>query len=163
MGAASAVFHLSAARFRPLILLIVSYAFYATYSVWGAVLLLGVTLVVHQSALAIGRRLTGEGGSRLIGVTVAALIILLAGFKLASALSPGPESIPDGASDSVALRVLVPLGLSYYIFKLVGYLLDVYWEKVPSERNFVAVAVYAAFFPQIVSGPIERAGSFFEQ
>jgi alginate O-acetyltransferase complex protein AlgI len=163
MGAALVAFQLSAARFRPLVILVASYAFYTTYSLWGALLLLGVTVGVHQAALALERRRTGEGGLRLVGVAVAALIVLLAGFKLASVLYPGPGSSPDRASDSVALQVLVPLGLSYYIFKLIGYLLDVYWERIPAERSVVAVAVYASFFPQIVTGPIERAGNFFEQ
>lgn len=163
MGAVLVAFQLSPARFRPLVLLVASYAFYLTYSLWGALLLLGVTVAVHQAALALERRLTGEGGGiRLVGVAAAALVVLLAGYKLASALFPGVAS-PDRATDSVALQVIVPLGLSYYIFKLIGYLLDVYWEKVPAERSFVAVALYAAFFPQIVTGPIERAGPFFEQ
>src|ERR1700722_10323891 len=163
MGAALVAFQLSAARFRPLVLLVASFAFYATYSLWGALLLLGITVGVHQAALALERRLTGGGGLRLVGVAVAALVVLLAGFKLASVLYPVAAPSPVRATDSVALQVLVPLGLSYYIFKLIGYLLDVYWEKIPAERSVVAVAVYASFFPQIVTGPIERAGNFFEQ
>src|ERR1700722_14766271 len=89
MGAVLAAFQLSAARFRPLILLVASYAFYATYSIWGAVLLLGITVAVHQAALALKRRLTEEGGLRLVAIAVAALVVILAGFKLASTLYPG--------------------------------------------------------------------------
>jgi alginate O-acetyltransferase complex protein AlgI len=61
------------------------------------------------------------------------------------------------------MTVLVPLGLSYYVFKMVGYLLDVYWETLPVQHNFVSLALYGSFFPQIVSGPIQRAESFFDQ
>src|SRR5262249_4611626 len=49
------------------------------------------------------------------------------------------------------------------VFKLIGYLLDVYWENVPAQKRVVALALYASFFPQIVSGPIQRPGAFFEQ
>ncbi|HET6413606.1 MAG TPA: MBOAT family O-acyltransferase [Anaeromyxobacter sp.] len=163
LGVAVAAFEVSPARFRPMVLLSASYVFYASNSPSSALLLLGVTLVVHRAALAIERSRTERGKLRLVGAAVAALTLLLAGFKLASALGPwfgpGRNRMPEG----VALRVLVPLGLSYYIFKLIGYLLDVYWENLPAERSVVAVALYASFFPQIVSGPIQRAGTFFDQ
>jgi alginate O-acetyltransferase complex protein AlgI len=58
---------------------------------------------------------------------------------------------------------VLPLGISYYTFKLISYVVDVYWEKVPAERDFVAFATYVAFFPQIVAGPIQRSGDFLEQ
>ena len=163
LGVALAAFELSPARYRPVVLLAASYAFYASNSPSNALLLLAVTLAVHQVALAIERRRTEGGKLRLVGAAVAALTLLLAGFKLASALWPWVGASPVRASEGVALRVLVPLGLSYYIFKLIGYLLDVYWEKFPAERSVVALALYASFFPQIVTGPIERAGTFFDQ
>jgi len=59
--------------------------------------------------------------------------------------------------------LLAPLGVSYYTFKLVSYLVDVYWEKIPAERNVVAFLLYPVFFPQIVSGPIQRARDFLPQ
>jgi D-alanyl-lipoteichoic acid acyltransferase DltB (MBOAT superfamily) len=91
------------------------------------------------------------------------LLLLLFAFKTAGWFLT--EFLPRaGGSDSnSAVLVLAPLGLSYYVFKMVGYLLDVYWGKLPAQRNFVSTALYAAFFPQIVSGPIQRAGSFFDQ
>jgi D-alanyl-lipoteichoic acid acyltransferase DltB (MBOAT superfamily) len=156
-------FQLSPARFRAHVLLGASYLFYATRSPSYAVLLFVVTLVVYWAALAIERGPTERAKLRLIGISVAALVFLLAGFKLASALWPWSSANVDGGNESAALRVLIPLGLSYYLFKLIGYLLDVYWENLPVQRSFVSLALYASFFPQIVSGPIQRAGDFFEQ
>ena len=158
---ALAVFQLAPPRFRPLVLLFASLAFYATHGLGNALLLLCVTFAVHRAALGLERRETESGKLRLVGVVVASLVVALAGFKLASALTASPGAGAEG--EGMALRVLVPLGLSYYLFKLIGYLLDVYWEKVPAQRSIVSVALYASFFPQIVSGPIERAGAFFEQ
>jgi len=161
VGATAAVFQLAPGRFRPAVLLAASYAFYASYRPAHALLLLAVTLVVHRAALAVEGRGAEGGQLRLVGAVVAGLVLLLAAFKVASAL-PGWSGASPG-SEGVASRVLVPLGLSYYLFKLIGYLLDVYWETVPAQRSVVALALYASFFPQIVSGPIERAGNFFDQ
>jgi D-alanyl-lipoteichoic acid acyltransferase DltB (MBOAT superfamily) len=60
-------------------------------------------------------------------------------------------------------RLVVPLGLSYYIFRTIGYLLDVYWERTQAQRSFSSLVLYISFFPQIVSGPIQRGGDFFGQ
>ena len=156
-----ATYQLVKARFRPHVLLGASYLFYLTHSPAQALLLLAVTIVVYFIALAVEHAPSEARKLRRVGVSVAVLVTLLAGFKLASALTaPAPD---EPASNGAALHVLVPLGLSYYLFKLVGYLLDVYWENVPAQKNFVALSLYASFFPQIVSGPIERAGDFFEQ
>ena len=57
------------------------------------------------------------------------------------------------------LRLLLPLGISFYTFQSVGYVVDVYWDKTPAERNFGKFALFVSFFPQIVQGPI----SFYDQ
>lgn len=64
---------------------------------------------------------------------------------------------------SLSLNFLMPIGISYYTFKLIGYLLDVYWQKIPAEKEFIAFANYISFFPQIVSGPIQRSEDFLPQ
>ena len=60
-------------------------------------------------------------------------------------------------------RLLLPLGVSYYTFKLVGYLLDVHWRAIKPERNVVHFAAFISFFPQIVAGPIQRSEQFLPQ
>ncbi|MEI9951520.1 MAG: MBOAT family O-acyltransferase [Pseudomonadota bacterium] len=155
-----ALCQLSPTRFRRHVLLGASYFFYASHGLPYVVLLSAVTLAVYFAALALERDRVERDKLRLVGTLVGALVLLLAGFKLASAFT----SLPVGsADDGVALRILVPLGLSYYLFKLIGYLLDVYWENLPAQQSLVSLALYASFFPQIVSGPIQRAGDFFEQ
>jgi hypothetical protein len=163
LGLALLIFHLGPARWRPALLLALSFAFYLTWSLPHALLLAAVTAGVYATALWIERRRTEQGKRALMALGVMTLLVLLFAFKSAGWFLK--EFLPraGGTASNSALLVIVPLGLSYYVFKMVGYLLDVYWEKLPAQRNFVSVALYGAFFPQIVSGPIQRAGSFFDQ
>ncbi len=56
------------------------------------------------------------------------------------------------------LTLAVPMGISFYTFQAVGYLIDVYREVIPAERNFFRFALFVSFFPQLVQGPISRFG-----
>ncbi len=55
-----------------------------------------------------------------------------------------------------AAAVIVPLGISYYTFSTAGYLMDVYWKRYPYEKNYARFLLFAAYFPHIVQGPISR-------
>lgn len=59
-----------------------------------------------------------------------------------------------------SFQLIVPLGISFYTFQAVGYLLDVYWENVVPERNYLKVLLYVSFFPQITQGPISDFETF---
>ncbi len=61
------------------------------------------------------------------------------------------------------LELLVPLGLSFYIFQTAGYLIDVYRGKLAAERNFLRYLLFASYFPQMVQGPIHRYGELAPQ
>ena len=54
------------------------------------------------------------------------------------------------------MKILVPIGISFYTFQIVGYLLDVYWGKEKAENNFARFFLFASFFPQIMQGPISK-------
>lgn len=60
-------------------------------------------------------------------------------------------------------ELLLPVGISFYTFQAVGYLVDVYRAKLNAERNFLTYALFVSFFPQLVAGPIERAGNLLPQ
>jgi alginate O-acetyltransferase complex protein AlgI len=136
-------------RWRWHVLLGLSYIFYLAWVPFHALLLLGTTAVVYGVTRAIDS--IGKEQVKLwLAWTVAAFLVALMAFL---------KCLPLFAQESF----LVPLGLSYYFFKLISYLLDVYWGKVPCQRNFLHVALYVSFFPQIVSGPIQRSGAFFAQ
>lgn len=60
------------------------------------------------------------------------------------------------------LHLALPLGISFYTFQAIGYLIDVYWGTVPAERSFTRFALFISFFPQLIQGPISRYGDLSE-
>jgi len=58
------------------------------------------------------------------------------------------------------LKTLLPIGISFYTVRLLGYLIDVYFGRIPAERHAGRFALFSSFFPQVSAGPIERAGRF---
>jgi len=66
------------------------------------------------------------------------------------------------AGDRV-LNLILPVGISFFVFQTTGYLMDVYRGKIKAERNFIDYALFACYFPGIVSGPIQRAGTMLPQ
>lgn len=60
-------------------------------------------------------------------------------------------------------QILLPVGISFYTFQTMSYSIDVYRKDIKTERNFVKYALYVSFFPQLVAGPIERAGRLIPQ
>ncbi|HVN86441.1 MAG TPA: MBOAT family O-acyltransferase [Candidatus Binatia bacterium] len=146
-------------------LLVASYLFYCTWSLPFAGLLLGV------SALAFGlaRRIAAATGDterrRYLAVGVVLLLSPLVVFKYADgAIAAVAAAVgrPQWSS-AVSLKFIGAVGISYYTLKLVSYLIDVYWGRVEPCHEFSALATYAAFFPQILSGPIQRAGGLLGQ
>lgn len=67
------------------------------------------------------------------------------------------DMIGSGADFSASM-IIVPLGISYYTFSSLGYILDVFWKKVDYEKNYARFLLYAIYFPHILQGPIERYG-----
>ncbi len=146
------VYRASPRRFQPSCLLVASYLFYGTTSWRAAAALAASTLVAYGAALLIERfreRLVARGIA--LGST-----FLLTGYLIFF------KALPLLPQKSLA-GIVMPLGLSYYSFKLISYVLDVYWGKLRPTRDLVTFAAFVAFFPQIVAGPIERADKFLSQ
>lgn len=92
---------------------------------------------------------------------IIAAVIALAYFKYTNFFA---ESIARllGQEDFNTLHIFVPLGISFYTFSAISYLVDVLRDKV-QPRSLLDVAVYLSFFPKITSGPIQKSGDFFAQ
>ncbi len=163
LGFALAAYYAAPVRWRPAVLLGFSCAFYASWGLWPVGLMIGITLCVYAAARRIEATHGGNGNFVLTILMVTVLVVILAAFKCEQLWASACQSAAAGKLPGTVVRLLVPLGLSYYLFKAIGYLLDVYWEKIPAERSLVRVALYVSFFPQIVCGPIQRAPDFFSQ
>ena len=63
----------------------------------------------------------------------------------------------------ITLKLLLPVGISFYTFQTLSYVIDVYRGEVKAERNFGIYAAFISFFPQLVAGPIERTANLLPQ
>jgi alginate O-acetyltransferase complex protein AlgI len=95
---------------------------------------------------------------------IAVNVLLLLGFKYTSALLTTVGLVPaitDPASPSILQDLVMPLGLSFFCFEAIAYLVDVY-RGAPATNNFVEFAAYKLFFPKLISGPITRFQTFID-
>jgi alginate O-acetyltransferase complex protein AlgI len=144
-------------------LLLFSYVFYCSLGWQYAILLLLITLVSYGIGLAIEESKVESRRGRCLLLGLVCSFGLLFTYKYASTIFYPlfRWSHLDGWLPFD--HVIVPLGLSFYTFRIASYLIDVYWEAAPAQRDFFVYAGFVAFFPQIVSGPIQKADDFFEQ
>lgn len=136
-------------RWRWTLLLAASIAFYAAA---GAPLLLVALTAVTVTTYIGGRVLAGRAGTR------GTLFWLFVLFDLLTLISM--RYVPIWASWP---HVIVAVGVSYYVFQAISYLIDVYAGIAEPERHFGYFALYLAFFPKLLQGPIERAGDLLPQ
>lgn len=125
--------------------------------------LLGVTLVGYLGGRWLGR---ARHKRRALALLITAAAAVLGVFKYADfALQSlaAPFHLAGIGWQPPALGLLLPVGLSFYVFQTIGYLVDVYRGTQPAERNFARYALFIAFFPQLVSGPIARAPQLLPQ
>jgi alginate O-acetyltransferase complex protein AlgI len=146
------LYRLCPRRIQATCLLASSYLFYSATS-WEATLALAASTLLAFFAALLIERFVGSPAAR--GVALGATFLLTAYLIFFKALPLLPHT---GWA-----RLVMPLGLSYYSFKLISYVLDVYWGKLRATGNIVSFAAFVAFFPQIVAGPIERAIQFLPQ
>src|SRR6202162_6716608 len=120
-------------------------------------------LVVTVNALAAGHLISRSEGSRrkvILAASIGVDLLILAFFKYYNFfLSNVVAALADlGVSvDVPTLRIVLPIGISFYTFHAISYVVDVYRGKVEGETSFVNIALYISFFPQLIAGPIVRA------
>lgn len=66
-------------------------------------------------------------------------------------------------SNADVLKIIVPMGISFYTFMAIGYVLDIFWKRYTYEKSFINYAVFLSYFPHIVQGPIDRYNQFKAQ
>ena len=150
-------------------LLLASWAFYLTLSAELAFYLAGITVVSWMFGLWIGKVKSRPKGTRrfilavAIIATLASLIVVKYGNFVLENIKCVIEGLSLDMSPSHGLELIQPVGLSFFTFMAIGYLIDVYQGKRKSEKSLIAYALFMAFFPMIMSGPIERSTGLLQQ
>lgn len=142
-------------RAQHIILLIASYAFYAL----GDWRFLGMLFAISLLMWALGRgisKYSGTGKAKaLLAAGVAVDLLTLGIFKYLDFFAENFSRI-FGMSH-VTLKIILPIGISFYLFQAISYLADVYHKRVEAQASPLKILLYIGFFPQIVSGPIVKS------
>jgi D-alanyl-lipoteichoic acid acyltransferase DltB (MBOAT superfamily) len=179
------LFYICPVKFRWIALLVISIAFYAIAGVKYLPFIFATSLSVYLCALKMGkiyassdkeieggsfsgkekRELKKKAKSKCKGYMLIALLLNIAILCVVKYTKFFVDPINDligfmgGKEGSFsAAMIIVPLGISYYTFSSLSYLLDVYWKRVGYENNYFRFLLYLIYFPHILQGPIERYG-----
>ncbi len=149
-------FLLRGEKARNLLLLLLSLLFCAFGSLSGLLLLLAAALVNYVLGLLILR--FPRGGSALEAAAVALDLGFLCAFKYLRFLLS--LFLPAWSSTWPGLGIAAPLGISFFTFKCISYIVDVRRDPGSGTRNFARLLLYVSFFPQLAAGPITRFSDF---
>lgn len=153
-------------RTRNLFLLAVSYLLYMNWKPSFAIVLLGVTTICYWGGQVFDNE-RGRGNRLVLCWCFAALGLMpLLVFKYYNFLNDSLTSTLESVGLHFALPGLnwvIPVGISFFTFQAVGYLLDVYKKRIPAEKDFLDFALFVSFFPQVISGPISTAKELIPQ
>lgn len=143
-------------------LLLLGYCFYTLfYYNWRfAACLTAVILITYVSAILVER--AQENAQRpVMVVSIVILLVILGFFKYLNFFAGTfAHAVEMTWTD---LNIVLPLGISFYIFSAISYLVDVYWGLITADQNILNVALFLAFFPKLVCGPIVKGRDFMPQ
>lgn len=135
-------------------LLAASYFFYGWWDWRFCFLLLLVTLTSYITALN-----SQNKTAYITGVSIP--LIILGIFKYFNFFLDSIAHLTG--HEFITLKIILPVGISFYTFQALSYVIDVHRKKIPAEKDFIRLALYISFFPQLVAGPIVRASDFLPQ
>jgi len=153
-------------RWRDFLLLAASYFFYMSWNWKYAGLLAFSTIVDYSVGLLLAREQRPRVRTYILIISLTSNLGLLALFKYYNFfIDLSGTTIAMFGWDLSLLRheLLLPVGISFYTFQTMSYTIDVYRGEHVLERNFLKFAVFVAFFPQLIAGPIVRAKQFLPQ
>ena len=153
-------------KLRWMVLLPASYFFYAWHNVWLLSLILLTTLTSYLCALRIEKAVSKGKRRAILALDLAVCLGILFVFKYLDFALGGVFSLIrlfGGQGEFDGFHLLLPMGISFYVFQTLSYTIDVYRGTVPAEKHLGYFALFVIFFPQLVAGPIERPGDLLPQ
>lgn len=153
-------------RLRQVILLFGSVYFYAWYY-WPALFLLGGSMVINYLfSRWIEDAKTDKKASLILRIAIILNICSLGWFKYSKFIADNVVALVGKFGieiESPPVSAWLPLGISFYTFQVIGYLVDVRRGEVKAERNFLVFGVFKCFYAQLIAGPIVRAKELIPQ
>lgn len=153
-------------QWRKLFLILVSYVLYMNFKPAFALVLLGVTLVTYGGGYLLDAQRVTNKIKHLAWLFALLGLLPLLVFKYYNFIN---NSLTDGLAaiglkfSMPGLNWAVPVGISFFTFQAVGYMLDVYHGRIKAEKSFIDYLLFVSFFPQIASGPISKADELLPQ
>jgi alginate O-acetyltransferase complex protein AlgI len=162
-GVCAVFYLLPAGRLRAALLLIVSYAFYFNLSGVYVLILAAVTAIAYFGAILIASQKGREEKWRVFSTCCAIVLTPLIILKYSNFLLSIGVAVITPDSPPILVNLLLPIGLSFFTFVALGYVIDVYLGVVDPERRPMEFALFLSFFPLVTAGPIERSSRFLPQ
>lgn len=149
-------------KLQNIFLLLVSYGLYALWDIKALALLFSITILSYFAAKLLDGDKKCARKTIMITVIVINLGVLFA-FKYYDFFALELCRLLSIQSDKVLLNLVLPVGISFYIFTTTGYVIDIYRKIRPAEKNVLNYMSFISFFPLILSGPIERSNGLLPQ
>lgn len=147
-------------KFRYIILLIFSYIFYAAADFKFLFLLIFISCAMWFFGIKIDEFKNSKKYSKfLLILAITFNLFVLCYFKYSNFFIESLNKIFN-FSNITTLKLILPLGISFYIFQSMSYVFDIYYKKIKAEKSIIKVLLYIGFFPQITAGPIIKANEF---
>lgn len=153
-------------RVRIWLLLAASVGFYASWNEWLAAVVCLSSTADYFFARGIDHFERRRGRQILLGLSLAMNLALLAWFKYANFFLRSLEDALSAAGATASmpvLKIIVPIGISFYTFEAISYTVDVYRRRIAAEKHFSHFLLFILFFPHLIAGPIVRARDFLPQ
>lgn len=153
-------------KYRWILLMIASYYFYMSWNPKYVVLILFTTFVSYMAAIMVEKTESIKKRKVILIFSVLVCLAVLFVFKYYNfaiesiAIIMKKIAIPMNAA---TLRLVLPVGISFYTFQTLSYVIDVYRGEIKAEKHFGIYATFVSFFPQLVAGPIEKASNLLPQ
>lgn len=153
-------------KIRPYFLLIASYFFYACNNVWLSFLILFSTLLTYLCALGIEKSQNKKIKKFYLILSTSVSLGLLFTFKYLNFIGQSLFDFIKLFNTNISYKsidIILPVGISFFTFQTLSYVVDVYREDYKPVKNFFHYALFVSFFPQLVAGPIERIDHLLPQ
>lgn len=150
-------------RIQNAFIVVASYVFYGWWN-WKFLILIAFTSFCSwASGLLIAKSQTRPTAKAWTAANIVLNLTILAIFKYYDFFVSEFGQLFGISTENLLLRIILPVGISFYTFQALSYSIDVYRKKIEPTRDIVAFFAYVAFFPQLVAGPIERATNLLPQ